>query len=318
MWIAGTWNRVQRGGRALCGAVVLLAACGGGTSQIEPFVPRQMIALGDENAVLTADGKRYGINGVDANNVIDCRNNPVWTQNLIGSIGMTVDRCNPNNLTARGISRGAPGAKAADIAAQIDAQFAALPPGPKDLFLMMVGMNDIIEIYETFAGPRECDPDPKNNPPMEAAVAERGRLVARQVDRLREADTRLIVVTVHDLGLTPYGRARDAGLLTCLTAAFNARVRVDPAGGTGGDGRFWGLVLGDDLSLLMAREPGAYGLSNTSVAACAVAAPDCTTKTLVTGADSNTHLWATDRHFGPRMHSILASLADTRVRNNPF
>jgi hypothetical protein len=49
-----------------------------------------------------------------------------------------------------------------------------------------------------------------------------------------------------------------------------------------------------------------------------VATPDCTTGTLVSGADSATHLWADDRHFGPRAHSTIASFAITRARNNPF
>jgi outer membrane lipase/esterase len=302
MWIARTWNRLQRRGRALCGAVALLAACGGGTSQIEPFVPRQIILLGDETAVLTADGKRYGINGANESNVIDCRSAPLWTQTLVLSFGMTLDRCNPDNLTARGITRGAPGAKAADIAAQIDAQFAAAAPERSDLFVLMVGLNDIIERYEAGA---TCGDDE-----LEA----RGHLVAQQINRLIAADTRVIVSTVHDLGLTPYGRARDSARLTCLTASFNARVRVDPRQ----DGRFWGLVLADDLSLSMTNEAAAYVLSNVTDVPCLVAAPDCTNRTLVPGADSNTHLWATDRHFGPTLNAYLASMADTRVRNNPF
>ncbi len=302
MWIARTWNRVQGARRALCGAVVLLAACGGGTNQIEPFVPRQIIVLGDETAVLDADGKRYGMNGADESNVIDCRSAPLWTQTLILGFGMTLDRCNPDSLTARGITRGAPGARARDIEAQITAQFAADAPERRDLFLLMVGMNDIIERFEAGA---DCGDDE-----LEA----RGRLVAQQINRLIDADARVIVSTVHDLGLTPYGRARDSARLTCLTSTFNARVRVDPRQ----DGRFWGLVLADDLSLSMTQEPASYGLVNVDNAPCTVAPPNCTNRTLVTGADSNTHLWATDRHFGPTFNAYLASQADARVRNNPF
>ena len=96
--------------------------------------------------------------------------------------------------------------------------------------------------------------------------------------------------------------------------AVHVRRRVDPEQ----DGRFWGLVLADDLTLSMFETPTSYGMVNATDVACTVAAPDCTNRTLVTGADSNTHLWATDRHFGPTLHAYLASLADTRVRNNPF
>jgi hypothetical protein len=314
MWIGRAWNRVQRTGRLLCGGLVLLAACGGGTNQIEPFEPRQIIMLGDETVVLTTDGKRYGINAASTSGVIDCRSSPIWSQSLVASFGMTTDRCNPDSLTPRGITRGTPGAKAADIAAQIDAQFAADAPGSKDLFILMVGMHDIIEIYETFAGDKDCNLDSGATPPMEAAVAERGRLVGQQINRLIDANARVMVSTVHDLGLTPYGRARNSDLLTCLTAAFNARVRVDPKQ----DGRFWGLILADDLALSMTKEPSSYGLANVTDVPCTVPAPDCTNRTLVSGADSNTHLWATDRHFGPTLHLGLASLAESRVRNNPF
>ena len=91
-------------------------------------------------------------------------------------------------------------------------------------------------------------------------------------------------------------------------------MRVDPEQ----DGRYWGLVLADDLALSMTNEPEAYGLVDVDDVPCTVAAPDCTNRTLVTGADSNTHLWATDRYFGPTFNAFLASMADTRVRNNPF
>jgi hypothetical protein len=297
------------------GCLLALAACGGGTNPIEPFEPRQIVLLGDETTVLEPDGKNYSINGRNpTTNAIDCGLAPLWSQLLVANFGMTLDRCNPNNVTPRGITRGAPGAKAADIEAQITAQFGASAPSPKDLFLVMVGLNDIIEVYESFVGPKECSLDPKVNPPLEEAVSERGRVVAAQINRLISADVRTIVVTVHDLGLTPYGRARDPELLSCLTAAFNARVRVDPVQ----DGRSWGLVLADDETKKMVRFPSVYSLTNITDAACTVATPDCTTGTLVSGADSATHLWADDRRFGPRAHSNIASLAITRARNNPF
>ena len=313
MWIGSSGLKTRLRAALWCG-LAGLAACGGGSDAIEPFEPSQIVLLGEETTVLTADGKNYSINGVDANNTIDCGLAPIWSQLLVANFGKTLDRCNPDNLTPRAFTRGAPGAKAADIEAQITAQFNASPPSSKDLFLLMVGLNDIIEVYENFAGAKECDLDPRVNPPLEDAVAQRGRVVAQQINRLISANVRTIVVTVHDLGLTPYGRARDSALLTCLTAAFNARVRVDPTQ----DGRFWGLVLANDLTDAMTKVPAAYSLTNVSDAACTAALPDCTSATLVTGADATTHLWADDRHFGLRAHANIASFAITRARNNPF
>jgi hypothetical protein len=301
------WRRAAR----VAGWVLAagLASCGGGTSQIEPFVAQRVMLLGDESLLLTVDGKRYGINALDINNALDCSQLPVWGQSLVAFFTLVLDRCNPGASTdVRGVTRGAPGAKAADLEAQITAQLAASAPTSKDLFLVMVGMNDVIERYEAGAA---CD---------DAELRARGVQVASQINRLIDAGGRVIVSTVHDLGLTPYGRAKDAAnsgqsaLITCLTATFNARVRVDILQ----DGRFVGLVLADDLTQQMAKFPASYGLGNVTDAACNVALPDCTTATLVSGASTGTHLWADDRHLGPVAQGRLAILAEARARNNPF
>lgn len=298
---------------------MMLSACGGGTSQIEPFQPRQVIALGDENNGLTIDGKRYGINQLDANNALVCGALPLWTQQLAANFGIAFDRCQTGQAVL-GVTRAAFGAKAADLDAQIDAQLAAAAPTSKDLFTLMIGMNDIIELYETFPGAKTCDPDTRVNTDLENALAARGHHVAEQINRLINAGARVIVSTVPDLGLTPYARAKDAAspgqaaLITCLTAAYNARVRVDIVQ----DGRFVGLVLADDLVLAMTRNPASpYGLANVTDGNCTVAAPDCTTATLASGS-ATTHLWADDRHLGPTAHGNLANLAISRARNNPF
>ena len=303
MRIRGASNFVRRGGRALAACLVLLSACGGGTSQIEPFVPRQIILLGDESAVITADGKNYSINALATVDTINCGGLPIWSHQLALRFGMALDRCNPNNVIAHGITRGVPGAKAADVEAQITAQFNVEAPTAKDLFVIIVGLNDIVERFEAGA---DC-----GDPELRA----RGTRVAQQINRLAAANARTIVATVHDVGLTPYALSRGAGArLTCLTADFNARVRVDILQ----DGRFIGLVLADDISLAMARSPAGYGLVNVTDAACAVPLPDCTTATLVPAATHLSHLWADDRHFGPMVHNQIFSFADARARNNPF
>ena len=303
MRISSALNLVRRGGRALCAGLVVLAACGGGTSQIEPFVPRQIILLGDESAVLTADAKNYSINALATTTTINCSGLPIWTHQLVSRFGMVLDRCNASNAAALGITRGAPGAKSADIEAQISAQFNAESPTTKDLFLIMVGLHDIIERFEAGA---DCG---------DAELRARGTRVAAQINRLAAADARTIVVTVHDVGLTPYALSRGAGArLTCLTADFNARLRVDILQ----DGRFIGLVLADDMTIAATRNPGNFGLLNVTDAACTAALPDCTTATLVPGATHETYLWSDDRHLGPVAHNYIASFADQRARNNPF
>lgn len=318
-----SFHSARRAGRALMAAVGAwaLASCGGGTEREEPFVPQQIIVLGDDNSLLETDGRRWGINGLDANAVFDCRLLPVWTQGLAGSFGLVPDRCTTGTtVTPRAITRAVAGAKAADLDAQITAQIAAGALTSKDLFTVMIGMHDIIEVYETFAGAKTCNLDTTVDTPMELELRARGHQVAEQINRLIAANARVIVSTVHDLGLTPYARTRDAAspgqaaLLTCLTATFNARVRVDILQ----DGRFVGLVLADDVVQAMTKVPGSYGLLNVTDAVCTTAALDCTTATLVTGGSTGTHLWADDRRLGPVAHSRLATEADRRARNNPF
>jgi phospholipase/lecithinase/hemolysin len=314
------WRRCKQA--ALLLLLGWLAACGGGTSQIEPFQPRQIVILGDETVGLAADGKNYAVNGLDASGAIACSAQPIWTQQLLSNFGLVLDRCNPSASTdVRGITRAAPNAKAADLDAQIDAQLALGSVTSKDLFVVMVGMHDIIELYETYPGAKDCNIDTRVTTPLEQELGVRGHHVADQINRLVAAGGRIIVSTVHDLGLTPYARVREAtnpgtgALLTCMTAAFNARVRVDIVQ----DGRSIGLVLADDTTALATRSPSLFaGLANVTDAACTVPTPDCTTNTLVGGATSATHLWADDLHFGQAMHSRLAVLAETRARNNPF
>jgi hypothetical protein len=297
-----------------------LASCGGGTTQIEPFKPRQLIFVGDETVGLQPNGLRYGINGLNADNVFDCGLLPIWSQGLATSFGFVTDYCNAPG--APGVTRAFANAKAADLEGQISAQIAATGVTSKDLYVVMVGMNDIIELYETYVGDRSCitaDSSPPGGTLM-GELSARGHQVAVQVSRILALGGRAIVSTVHDLGYTPYALIRNGvnpgqtTLLSCMTSVFNARVRVDikPL-----DGRFWGLVLADDETVALFRSSIP---SNVTDAACTVALPDCTTATLVNPDPTKAanYLWADDRHFGPPMHNQLANQAITRAHNNPF
>lgn len=305
-------------------AVALAASCGGGTEFVEPFVPERVIALGDETNLLTLDGRNYGVNGLDASGVPDCRVLPVWTQSVAAAWGYVFKECNPFNLTpTRAVMRAQFNAKAADLETQIDTQFALGQPTSKDLFTVLIGMHDIIELYEQYPGPKVCDKESRTSDPpatLNDEVSLRGRRVAEQVNRLVAAGARVIVSTVPELSRTPYARAQEAAipgraaLLECMTYRFNARVRVDILQ----DGRYIGLILADDLILVMSERPADYGLGNVTDAACATAVPNCTTATLVPGATAGSHLWADDRRMGYIAQSQLYQLAVTRAQRNPF
>ena len=86
-------------------------------------------------------------------------------------------------------------------------------------------------------------------------------------------------------------------------------------------------TLADDIVAAMNKFPTSYLASpyNVTVPACTstkltdcVLTDDTTTTTLVSGASSTSHLWASDRHLGPVAYAQIASQAISRAVNNPF
>src|SRR5690349_8167722 len=75
-----------------------LAGCGGGTSQVDVFVPERLLVFGDELSVLTSDGRKYSTNFADENGVIDCEASPLWIQILAAHYGMVFSECNPDTV----------------------------------------------------------------------------------------------------------------------------------------------------------------------------------------------------------------------------
>jgi outer membrane lipase/esterase len=208
-----------------------------------------------------------------------------------------------------------PGAKAADFAAQIAAvQGAAL--NERDLALVMVGMHDILELYGRY--------------PAESSAAlidearNRAQAYGERINALARSGPAVVVLTVPDLGLTPFARAQNTSsgdparsrLLSQLTEAYNNRMSVTLIN----DGRLIGLVYADIETQNIARFPSSFAVSNVLDAAClgTAALPDCRSNTLVTGATSTSHMWADATRPGPAVQSRLGLLAEARAKNNPF
>jgi outer membrane lipase/esterase len=309
---------------ALLGAA-LVASCGGG-GVVEPFAPTRVIAFGDELSALDAAGRKYSINAFKITNAtttpptestteLDCTRNPIWTQAVATEFRLAFDRCLGSATTASGLSLAAPGAKVADFAAQ-RAAVSGAALSKKDLALVLFGMNDLLELYARF---------PTTG--RDALLAEarvRGESLGAQVNALAQSGPPVVVLTVPDLGLTPFARAQNAAtndptrstLLTDLTAAFNNRMSVTLIN----DGRLIGLVYADIELQTEYKFPVAVGPANVNDPAClpTAALPGCTTSTLVTNATSATHLWADTLLPGPTYQTRLGSLAAFRARNNPF
>ncbi len=313
--------------RALAGAftAAALAACGGGTSQSEPFVALRVIAFGDETSVLTSAGQKYSTNGTTAStdgsgvttHTLDCNAQPIWVQSLAGLYGFVFAECNTAGVaTPQAVMRAAAGARVDDIQVQIDAQIASGGFRDRDLVAVLAGGNDIIDLYQQFPGRSEDD--------LTAELRGRGKRLALQVNRMVEFGAKVIVATVPDLGLSPYARKQQlefsdtnrAAMLSRMTLAFNEQLGVNILL----DGRFVGLVQADLRVQAMVKSPGSFGLNNVTTAVCLETAllPDCTDQTLLEGGTASAALWADDLRLAYGGQVQIGALAIDRARRNPF
>jgi hypothetical protein len=304
---------------AAAAAAALIAGCGGGgTAQIEPFAPTRVIAFGDESGAILQSGKKYTINGLAADTLqVDCKLSPVWSQYLAAGFGFVYPQCNTDFVALpQGIMYAALGGKVADVRDKIDLHLSNDRFGPKDMVAIMVGVNDILELYRQF-------PAQSKDSLVNEAKA-RGKLLAEQANRIANANGRVLIATIFDVGLTPFGQKERqqqtdidrAAFLDELSAAFNISMRLNLLN----DGRLIGLVLVDETVQQIARFPAAFGYTNVTQAACRsdIAPQDCTTSTLVADANPTQWLWAGDTLLGPNAQQRIGTLFMTRARNNPF
>jgi hypothetical protein len=310
-------------------AAALLASCGGGT-QLDPFVAERLLVFGDESSVIddsasTGNGRKFSVNALQTDNVtVVCEANPLWIQLLAGTFNLTFPQCNPSGVVnPAGRIYAANGARVADIATQINTHRVNTGTGfgAKDLAAIMVGMHDVIALYQQFPTVGEDT--------LVAQAEAAGAALAKQVIGISDAGGRVLITTVPDIGLSPYARAQEAAfpgqgrqaLITRLVARFNARLRTElPADG----GRTIGLVLANEVVQTAVRIP--LGLANvidpvcdsTTYPAIATDLRNCTTQTLVTDGSAATWLWADDLRLSPAGHSRIGAAAVGRARGNPF
>lgn len=306
-------------GLVMAAAAALIAGCGGGgTAQIEPFAPTRVIAFGDESGTILQSGKKYTVNGLNADTkVVDCKLSPVWSQILAGGFGFVYPQCNTDFVALpQGVMYATLGAKVADVRDKIDQHLSNDRFGPKDLVGINVGINDIVELYRQF-------PAVSKDSLINEAKA-RGKLLADQANRIAKANGRVVISTIFDMGLTPFGQKEKerqtdidrAAFLDELSGAFNIAMRLNLLN----DGRLIGLVLVDETVQQIARFPAAFQYTNVTQAACRtdIAPQDCTTETLVPDASATQWLWAGDTLLSPAAQGRIGTLFLSRAKNNPF
>ncbi|MDH4059352.1 MAG: hypothetical protein OEU94_00925 [Aquincola sp.] len=310
------------------GLLAVLASCGGG-GLVEPFRPTRILALGDELSVIEADGRKYGINAfkitdatttppTESTTELDCARNPIWIQSVAAGFGLAFDRCLGAATAATGQVLAQAGSKVADLATQL-AAMTGDPLGEKDIAVVLVGMHDILDAYAVYA----ADPTTPKSVVLDQVRAA-GTDLGNRINALATSGPAVVVLTVPDLGLTPFARAENtssgdatrAALLSELTSAFNNRMSVTLIN----DGRLIGLVFADIEIQNEVKFPSSFGLANVIDAACDVNVPlpGCTTATLATGATAAGYMWADSLRPGPTVQARLGALAESRARNNPF
>lgn len=309
-------------------ALAGLASCGGG-GLVEPFRPTRVLAFGDELSTIEADGRKHTINAykitdatttppTESTTELDCTRNPIWIQTVAKDFGLAFDRCLGTATAASGQVLAQPGQKVADLAAQ-QAAVTGAALTHADVALVLVGMHDILELYGIYAN----DPTTSRDALLDQART-RATALGNWVNTLATTGPAVVVLTVPDLGLTPFAKAQDtlAGdtsrstLLKDLTNAFNNRMSVTLIN----DGRLIGLVFADIETQNNYRFPASYALTNVTDGACLATAlpPACTTTTLVANATAAGYMWADDLRLGPTVQGRLGTLASFRARNNPF
>ena len=310
-------SRIRRAAAGL-GAVMalgLVAACGGGTSQSEPFLAQRYFAFGDDASALTPAGRNYAVNGLATDGTVNCNALPIWTQQMAAFYGFVMAECNPTaraDIKAR--SYAAVGARVADVADQVAAQVAAGGFRDKDISTVLVGVNDIVELHGQYPARSEAA--------LLADARARGERTAAIVNRLVDLGSKVVVSTIPDMGLSPWARAQKAlytdtdraALITRLSTAYNEQLGVKLRL----DGRFIGLVQFDLQVQVINRSPASFGFANITDGACATALPNCTTATLVTNGDANLYLWADGTRLSAGGQAQLGSLATSRANRNPF
>ncbi|MFM2450830.1 MAG: hypothetical protein RIS44_3280 [Pseudomonadota bacterium] len=306
-------QRVFWGTAVICG---LLAACGGG-DQVKNFEPVRVLSFGDENSVITSSGQNYSVNGLNAGKTaIDCGVNRIWNQILANSYGLSFPQCAGTATVTNSRILAVPMAKVADVKTQIDQFLTTDRFGSSDLVSVLVGQNDLWAQYALYNGSNEAT--------LIAAMEAAGILYAEQVNRVANAGARVIVSTIPDQSLTPFALAQKAAftdtdraaLIKRLMSAFHLKLRTTLIN----DGNRIGLVLADEMTQQLVQFPASFSYSNVNAAACLSTAvlPNCTSATLVTGADASAWLWSDATHLSAGGHSRLGEAARSRATGNPF
>ncbi len=251
-----------------------------------------------------------------------CNSPTIWTQVLAHALNLGYrTKCSTDYAGAT--TYAVAGAKAADVAAQINAHIGEITS--KTLVTVMAGQNDVIELFDNTS---------LSQADKVAQAKARALVLAAAVKQILVNGGHVVLANVPNIAYSPYGVAKTSasscastsvscnGDLEKVVEAFNASLIETGLVDYATDGRHLGHVDAEVLITTYAKATSSY---NTSVQACntsAMARPDgtadasdlryCNSDTLVGTA---TYLWADDRHMAIASHAVVGSQAYTRASN---
>lgn len=266
-----------------------------------------------------------------------CSDQRLWTQIVANNYGLGFQN-NGCPMESRGgaVSYAVAGAKVADVAAQAAAHRAELDR--TTLVTILAGQNDVLE---EFAAIRNTD---AQHNAAKARMFAKGRELAAVVNDLVKTGARVLIVTLPDLGRSPYGlsfggrESAGAMLLTELVKSFNNG--FVGAGGVLNDGTKIGLVKFDDYAQQLLDDADGYDFDNVTGPYCTASRDPATGTALAAGAEPYTdaaslafaqgcynmsgsadpykYFWADAVRLSPRVHSLLGAFAFDRAEEDAF
>lgn len=275
--------------------------------------------------------------------------NRIWIQLLASSYGKSYSTACPLDIRIGAVTYAQPGAKVADVIAQITTNLGTI--GSKTLATVLAGQNDVIEQYDTiYPSGASTAPAEGTIQTAENELKSRAVQLAGAINSIANTKARTLVLTLPDLSYSPYVqsetnatvRASRAAVMRRLVLAFNDALFSE--GGVKNDGRVIGRVKVFELIQDMAVSPGSFGLVDGTKAVCdPLKLRSIDTATTVTATDTsadlkycNTHtlidkptpssstptaynyLWAQDTWLTPAGHAAIANRAFQRADNDVF
>lgn len=321
------WKHWARRG-AVLGSLALLGACGGSGGALLASFGDSLSDVGTYAvAVPVAGAGRFAVNGPGPR---------VWVEFLAAELGQSLTPNQTGGVTVAAAPPVAfPAVRAAGLAyaqggARVDAagvnqitgvatssvsvreqvdRFVQQPARSQGMLMLMNGGGNDIAYWGQLVLAGQA-----SSSAAAAGVVAAAQQMAAQALRLR-AFGAVVVLNQADGALAPVAANPNIkALYQALTPQFNAALAQALAGS--------GVVVVDQFGLSrdIAARPSAYGLTNTTQAACRLdalplpSAVACTDQTLVAPDAAATYQWADTLHGTPVYHRALASKVSADLR----